>query len=110
MLLFALAVLPFLGLTLCTSVDQRHLAVSKVQEAALRLARLASTEQGKLMLGTRQLLVGLAQLREVRQRDSAACNAVFDRRVIRSAASCLQTSPRARPCGIQPTQRKFSRR
>jgi diguanylate cyclase (GGDEF)-like protein len=76
-LLVALAVLPLLGLTLYTSLDQRQLAVTEVQETALRLVRLASTEQARMILGTRQLLIGLAQLREVHQHDSTACSTLF---------------------------------
>ncbi len=76
-LLVALAVLPLLGLTLYTSLDQRQLAVTEVQETALRLVRLASTEQARMILGTRQLLIGLAQLREVHQRDGTVCSTLF---------------------------------
>ena len=75
--LVALAVLPVLGLTLYSTVEQRRLAGLEVQETALRLARLASSRQGQMILGTRQLLTGLAQLREVREANGAACRVLF---------------------------------
>lgn len=77
LLLVAIAVVPILGLTLYSAVEQRQLAGLAVQETAVRLARLASSQQGQLILGTRQLLTGLAQLREVRQVDAAKCSELF---------------------------------
>jgi signal transduction histidine kinase/HAMP domain-containing protein len=77
LLLVLLAIIPALGLILYTASEQRRLAAAKVQEEALRLARLASGDQGRLIDGARQLLIGLAQLREVRHRDSRACSALF---------------------------------
>lgn len=77
LLLVAVAVVPVLGLTFHSAVEQRHLAGIEVQETALRLARLVSTQQGQLVLGTRQLLMGLTQLREVRKLDGRACSALF---------------------------------
>lgn len=76
-LLVALAVVPVLGLTVYTAIKHRQVASVEVQETALRLARLASTRQGQMILGTRQLLTGLAQLREVREADGNACSALF---------------------------------
>lgn len=75
--LVALAVLPFLALTFYTALEQRRRAGLEAQATALRLARIASTRQGQMILGTRQLLIGLAQLREVRERKSAACKTLF---------------------------------
>jgi HAMP domain-containing protein len=76
-LLVVIAVMPVLGLTFYTAVEQRQLATVGVQETALRLARLTSTQQGQMILGARQLLTGLAQLREVRQDNSAICSSFF---------------------------------
>lgn len=75
--LVALAVLPFLGLTFYSAVEQRRVAGLEAQETALRLARIASTRQGQMILGTRQLLTGLAQLREVREPNGSACKTLF---------------------------------
>ena len=76
-LLVLLAVLPALGLTLYTGLEQRRLAAAGAQNDALRLTRLAAGNQERLIEGARQLLVAFAQLPQVRQADSAACNALF---------------------------------
>gem|GEM_PF-690119 len=75
-LLVLIAMAPVLGLTLYTAFEQRQLSTAAVQETALRLARLTSTQQRQMILGTRQLLIGLAQLREVRE-DNANCSSFF---------------------------------
>ncbi|MBI4489190.1 MAG: hypothetical protein HY694_08905, partial [Deltaproteobacteria bacterium] len=77
MLLVLLAVIPALGLVLYTAAEQRRSAAVEAQEGALRLARLASSDQEQFIEGARQLLVSLAQLPHVRQRDSGACDALF---------------------------------
>ncbi len=77
LLLVLLAVLPALGLMLYAASVQRELAVARVQADALRLTRLAASSQERFIEGARQLLVMAAHLREVRGRDSAACNALF---------------------------------
>jgi serine phosphatase RsbU (regulator of sigma subunit) len=77
LLLVLLALVPVLGLMLWTAAEQRRLAAAEVQENALRLARLASLDQERLIESTRQLLVVLAQLPEVRRGDPAACGALL---------------------------------
>jgi signal transduction histidine kinase len=76
-LLVLLAVIPALGLMLYTNLEQRRLANVQAQEDAQRLARLAATQQQQLIEGARQLLIALAQLREVRGSDAAACNTLM---------------------------------
>ena len=75
--LVLLAVIPALGLMLYTNLEQRRLATVQAQEDAQRLARLAATQQQQLIEGARQLLIALAQLREVRGSDAAACNTLM---------------------------------
>jgi signal transduction histidine kinase len=77
LLLVLVAVVPALGLTLYTDLEQRRLETARVQDNALRLARLASADHERLVDGTRQLLVALAQLPEARGGEPAACNALF---------------------------------
>lgn len=72
--LVSLALLPILGLMLYTHAEQRQLAVVEAQESALRLARLAASDQERLVEGTRQLLVALAQLPAIQTQDAEACN------------------------------------
>jgi signal transduction histidine kinase len=71
------AVLPALGLTLYTGLEQRRLAAEAAQQDALRLARSAAQEQELLIQGTYHLLVALAQLPLAGGDDPAACNAFF---------------------------------
>ena len=79
LLLVAIAVIPIVGSTIYSALEQRHLAGDEVQETTVRLARIASSQQGQLILGTRQLLTGLGQLREVRERNAAECSALFSK-------------------------------
>jgi predicted ester cyclase len=77
LLMVLLAVLPALGLLIYTADEQRDTALADAREEASRLAGLAATEEGRLIEGTRQLLVVLARLPEVRNGDADACNALF---------------------------------
>ncbi|MBI2863331.1 MAG: response regulator [Chloroflexi bacterium] len=76
-LLVLLAIIPASGLTLYTGLEQRRQAAVEVQERALRLARVAASNQEVLVEGARQLLLAVAQLSEVRARDSAASTTLF---------------------------------
>ncbi len=77
LLLVLLAVIPALGLTLYTNLEDRQLRKARVQEQALRLSRLVSADHERLIEDARQLLVTLARLPAVRERNRAACNALF---------------------------------
>lgn len=77
LLLVLIAVLPVLGLTLYTAAEERRLAATRAQEEALRLVRLASSDQEHLIEGARQLLAVMAQLPEVRSGNSAASCLLF---------------------------------
>jgi signal transduction histidine kinase len=77
LLLVLLAVIPALGLTLYTNLEERQLRKAQVQEHALRLSRIVSADHERLVEGARQLLVTLARLPAVRERNRAACNALF---------------------------------
>lgn len=72
-LLVLLAVVPALGLIIYTASEQRRLAAAEVQEKALLLARFTSIQ----VEAARQLLIGLAQLPEVRQQEPRACSTLF---------------------------------
>lgn len=71
------SVVPAFGLIIYTGVEQRRQAVNVAQEAAVRLARLAASEQGRRLAGARDLLIALSRLPEVRRRDARACHAVL---------------------------------
>ncbi len=77
LLLVLLAVVPALGLIIYTGAETRRTASMEAQANALRLAQSVSSTQDDLFEGARQLLIALAQLPEVRKRDSKACNTLF---------------------------------
>lgn len=76
-LLVLLAVVPALALTLYTAREQRRLAAIEVQQNALRVARLASAGQERLIEGTRQILILLGQLPQVRGDDATTCGTLL---------------------------------
>jgi signal transduction histidine kinase len=77
LLLVLLAVIPALGLTLYTNLEERQLRKAQVQEQAMRLSRLVSADHERLIEDARRLLMNLARLPAVRDRNRAACNALF---------------------------------
>ena len=66
LLLVLLAIVPALVLMLHRNIELRRLVVADVKEEALRLARLAASDQQDSIRDARQLLFALAQLSEVR--------------------------------------------
>jgi signal transduction histidine kinase len=77
LLLVLLAVIPALGLTLYTNLEERQLRKALVYEHAMRLSRLVSADHERLIEDARRLLVNLARLPAVRDRNPASCNALF---------------------------------
>jgi PAS domain S-box-containing protein len=68
-----LAIIPSLGLIYYNARLQRAAAVTSARESVERLARLAAAHNTRVIDGTRQLLVTLAQLPEVRSADPLRC-------------------------------------
>lgn len=79
LLLVLLAVVPALGLTFYTYAELRRLTAADVQREALRLARIAASDQEDTVKDTRQFLFALAQLPQVAGTDRAACSVFFAR-------------------------------
>src|SRR5215813_6076475 len=77
LLLVLLAVIPALGLTLYTNLEERRLRKAQVQEQAMRLSRLVSADHERLIEDARRLLMNLARFPAVRNRNRSACNALF---------------------------------
>jgi diguanylate cyclase (GGDEF)-like protein len=77
LLLVLLALLPALALILVTAWEQRQLAASDAQESALRVARVAASNQERLIEGARSLLIGIAQAPAVQPGNSRACSALL---------------------------------
>jgi PAS domain S-box-containing protein len=79
LLLILVAVVPILGLMVHTNVELRRVAAMDVEREALRLARIAASDQEDMMKDARQLLFALAQLPEVRGDDAEACSTLLAR-------------------------------
>jgi signal transduction histidine kinase len=77
LLLVLLAAIPALVLTLYTNLEECQLRKALVQEHAMRLSRLVSADYERLIEDARQLVVSLARLPAVRDRNRTACNALF---------------------------------
>jgi signal transduction histidine kinase/HAMP domain-containing protein len=75
--LVLLSVLPALALILYTAGEQRVKNSHDAEQEALRLVRLVSASQQRMIDSTRHLLVALANLSEVRGRDRSGCSALF---------------------------------
>ncbi|MGH2534527.1 MAG: ester cyclase [Thermomicrobiales bacterium] len=72
-----LAVLPALGLLFYTLDEQRDQAVTRARDEIRRLANLAASEQSRRIDATRQLLLILSELPQVRAGDSEGCGALM---------------------------------
>ncbi|MEX2245182.1 MAG: ATP-binding protein [Dehalococcoidia bacterium] len=75
-LLVFIALLPVVGLLVYDYLDQRERAADDAREGALQLTHLVAAEGDLAAQQSRQLLIGLSRLEEVRG-DPAACNALF---------------------------------
>jgi signal transduction histidine kinase len=78
-LLVLLAVLPALGLTLYTAVEDYRRETSAIEADTLQLTEAISLEEDQVIAGTRQLLIALAELPQVGGGNSASCNAFLAR-------------------------------
>lgn len=74
LLLVFLAVLPALGLILYAGMEQRRQAATEAQKNALQLVRQASLDQERMIQSTGQLLMAIAQLPAIQQRNQAEVN------------------------------------
>jgi len=73
MLLVALAVAPWLAITIYHAIEERGVAVKAAQDNALRLARLISFDQRGTISHSRSLLQTLSTLPEIRNGALADC-------------------------------------
>jgi PAS domain S-box-containing protein len=79
LLLIVLAVVPVIALTIYTNIELRRSAAADAKAEALRLVRLAASDQQDTIKNTRQFLFALAQLPDVRNADPVACSAFLAR-------------------------------
>jgi serine phosphatase RsbU (regulator of sigma subunit) len=73
--LVLLMVLPWLLLMAYTQVEERKAAVANVNEDAVRLIRIATSNQASQVQAARQLLMAFARLPQLHTQNAAACNA-----------------------------------
>ncbi len=76
-LLVFLGVIPAVGLILYQAAQQRQLVAEDIQAGALRLARLVAADHQRLVEDSRQLLLTLSQLADVRDESSLECSQLF---------------------------------
>jgi signal transduction histidine kinase len=76
-LLVFMGVIPAVGLILFQAAQQRQLVAEDIQASALRLARLVAADHQRLVGDSRQLLLTLAQLADVRDESSVECSRLF---------------------------------
>ena len=74
-----LAVLPMLGLTLYTYLEQRKLVKAHIQDDIHRIVSFIANDQEQLLDRTRQFLFVLVRLPEMREADSTSCRALLTR-------------------------------
>src|SRR5438093_2228410 len=72
-----LAALPALGLVLYTAFDQRGIAMKEATSSAQRVVGFAAAAQKQHLEASRQLLVTLSQLKEVRPDHPGEAEALF---------------------------------
>jgi diguanylate cyclase (GGDEF)-like protein len=77
LLLVLLAALPALALVFSTADEQQRQALQRAEEEALRVARVAASDQARLIAGARSLLTGLAQLSDVQMHNARSCSSLF---------------------------------
>src|SRR5438093_1735502 len=75
--LVLLAILPALGLVLYTAFEQRRIAMKEATSAAQRVVGFAAAAQRQHVEASRQLLVTLSQLKEVRADRAQEAEALF---------------------------------
>ena len=77
--LLAAILLPWLGLLLYTQADERKAAIGHVNDDALRLIMIATSNQAAQIEAARQVLTAFAQLPALRGPDPATCSAFLAR-------------------------------
>jgi signal transduction histidine kinase len=76
-LLVVMGVIPAVSLILFQAAQQRQLVAEDIQASALRLTRLVAADHQRLIEDSRQLLLTLAQLADVRGESSLECSQLF---------------------------------
>ena len=75
--LVALVLVPSFVLVLYTQTDERKIAIANVNGDAMRLIRIATSNQAAQIEAARELLTAFARLPQLRTKNPAACNALL---------------------------------
>ncbi len=70
-----LMLVPWLVLTAYTQADERKAAIANVNDDAMRLIHIVTSNQAAQIEAARQLLTAFARLPQIHTKDAAACNA-----------------------------------
>ena len=84
LVLILVAVLPAFGLMLYTHLEHRRAAVAVAQDEALRIARIAASEQNDVFQDARRVAFTLAHLPDVRALNAQACRPLLAELLSRS--------------------------
>lgn len=75
--LVVLMLVPWLVLVVYTQADERTAAIANVNDDAMRLIRIVTSNQAAQIEAARQLLTAFGRLPQLRTTDAAACNALM---------------------------------
>ena len=93
LLLIIITSIPVFALSAYSTISQRNEAAAVAERDAMHLARLASREQRRLIESTRQLLIGLSKLPELKKHNNASdCHKIL--------VEVLQPNPHYRLFGL----------
>src|SRR6059036_3783959 len=84
LVLVLVAVLPAFALTVYTNLEHRRTAVAVAQEEALRIARIAASEQNDVFQDARKVAFTLAHVPEIRTLNAQACHPLLAELLSRS--------------------------
>jgi len=75
--LVALVLVPWLALVMYTQADERKVAIAHVNDDAMRLIRIATSNQAAHIEAARELLTAFARLPQLRTNSRSACQALL---------------------------------
>jgi len=79
LLLVLIAIVPAVGIEVYGQIELRSSRRQEIRDDALRLMRLAASEQGRIGEGARQLLIAFSEAAPLRAGDWPACNQIAAR-------------------------------
>ncbi|MDM9382733.1 ATP-binding protein [Chlorogloeopsis sp. ULAP01] len=110
-LLVFLSIFPALGMIVYTALEQRRSAIAEVQKQALQLVNLVASNQTQASEGTKQLLIILSQLPELREDNTAECDRLLANLLKQYSAydslSVLNTDGKT-VCSAEPARKQIN--